>query len=233
MEEIECPVCGRLTLKAKYCAFCGAELTPKSGEVAELEELPDEVVEQLRLRIRMEEIAGELASLKGEIDELVKQISEGHDVEKYRLKVKELREKAQNLKNERERLAAEIKPFPLEDVAKKRSELEERILRLDAAHGKGEVSDEVYAKLRKEYEGQLDALKRSHFKEIALVEKWIDSLKRKIKKLTEEAELLYARHIAGEIPEESYMKEKGKLESELKESRVYAEMLELILRKWS
>ncbi|MBS7288070.1 MAG: CdvA-like protein [Candidatus Freyarchaeota archaeon] len=217
-----------MVAKARYCAFCGAELLQDGSE-----EIPNNVLEQLRIRKRIEEIAGEMAFLRNEIDKLTEQISEGRNIEEYALRVKELKEKIKLVKSERSSLEEKLKPLSLEKIAEERMNLEKRIKRLETIHERKEISDETYEKLKKEYGERLEQLKEEHYRQVIKVEKWIEQLKRKIKRIKNDSELLYARYMTGELTKEEYAKEKEKLSKELETNNIYAEMLELLLKKWS
>ncbi len=229
MSEITCPNCGRAVAKARYCVFCGVELPREDDET-----IPDEVLEQLKIRKEIEDLTGETAFLRGEIDKLIEQLSKRvENVEAYSSKVKELRERIRMIKGKRKSLEEKVAPLPLEKVAEEREKAEQRIKRLEELREKGEISQETFEKLKREYGEMLERLKGEHYKQVIKTEKWIEQLKRKVKHLKSESELLYARYMAGELPKEDYIKEKEKLDGELKLSTTYVEMLELILKKYS
>ncbi len=229
MNEVTCPSCNKKVAKGRYCAFCGAELFQESTE----EEIPGDILEQLRIRKRIEEITGEMAFLRGEIDKLTKQISEGKNIEDYILRVNELKEKVKLVKGERKSLEEKLKPLPLEKVAEERSSLEKRIQRLEALREKGEISDDTYERLKKEYSERLDQLKEEHYKQVIKIEKWLEQLKKRIKRIKNDSELIYARYMTGELTKEEYAREKEKLSKELETLSVHVEILELLLKKHS
>ncbi|MBS7247470.1 MAG: hypothetical protein QXW47_00760 [Candidatus Jordarchaeales archaeon] len=229
MDKLSCPSCGKTVTKGRYCAFCGAELLHENAE----EEISGDVLEQLRLRKRIEEVTGEIAFLRSEIDKLTEQISEGKNIEEYALRVKELREKIKLVKEERKALEEKLKPLPLEKVAEERANLEKRIKRLETLREKGEISDETYEKLKKEYSEKLDQFKEEHYRQVIKIEKWIEQLKKRIKRLKNDSELIYARYMTGELTKEEYMREKEKLNKELETNSFHVEMLEFLLRKYS
>lgn len=229
MSEVVCPRCGRTVVKARFCAFCGAELVKENLD----ESIPDDVLEQLMIRKRIEEVTGEIAFLKSEIDRLAKLIAESKSVEDYASKVRSLKEKIKRVSNERAILEEKVRPLSLERVAEERSSLEGRLKRLEEVFKRKEISNEAYEKLKREYSEKLEQLKEEHYKEIVKFEKWIESLKRKVKQIKEKSELLYARFVIGELTKEEYDKEKEKLDKELEVNNGYIEMLELILRKCS
>ncbi|MEM4587024.1 MAG: hypothetical protein QXP17_00230 [Candidatus Jordarchaeales archaeon] len=229
MGEVICPSCGRSVIKARFCAFCGSELIKENLD----EGVPNDVLEQLAIRKRIEEVTGEIAFLKSEIDRLAKVIAESKAVEDYALKVKNLKEKIKKVSSERASLEEKVKPLSLERVAEERASLEGKLKRLEEVFKRKEISNETYEKLKREYSEKLEHLKGEHYKEVIRFEKWIELLKRKVRQIKEESEILYARYAIGELTKEEYDREKEKLDKELELNNSYIEMLELILRKCS
>jgi len=173
MSEKVCPNCGKTSEAGmNYCMYCGTKLeekpTPLSEEKKETsmgestQEIPETLVEedkipqdirtQLELRAKLEEIIGETSVLKGEIDRLMEELSGEISIEEYKNKIKVLKSKVVELKKEREDVESLLRPLPLEQVAKEKEELKERLTKLKEVYRAKEISEETFERLRKEYE---------------------------------------------------------------------------------
>ncbi len=253
MSEKVCPNCGKTSEAGmNYCMYCGTKLeekpTPLSEEKKETsmgestQEIPETLVEedkipqdirtQLELRAKLEEIIGETSVLKGEIDRLMEELSGEISIEEYKNKIKVLKSKVVELKKEREDVESLLRPLPLEQVAKEKEELKERLTKLKEVYRAKEISDETFERLRKEYESEFEKAKKKHKVEKEKVKNWIAQLEKDRKKIQEELELLYARYKTGEIPEEEYQKNKDELKKELNRTQISLENLRIEIRQW-
>ncbi|MEM2145583.1 MAG: CdvA-like protein [Candidatus Jordarchaeaceae archaeon] len=252
MSEKGCPRCGKpVKVGMKYCMYCGASLEKKDNLLAEQkveildkptqvtveeplveEEIPEDIKTQLDLRTKLEEIIGETSTLSGEIDKLMEGLSGEISVEEYKNEIKTLKNRVLELRREREEVEKLIKPLPLEQLARNKEELRERLEKLKGVYKSKEISTETFEKLRKEYESEFDEIRRKHRREKDRVENWIAKLEKDRKKIQEQIELLYARYKTGELTDKEYQKEKEDLKNQFNRTQSSLENLRMEIRQW-
>lgn len=253
MTEKRCPRCGKPSkVGMKYCIYCGASLEKKDDLSTEQkvepldfkstqttveeplveEEIPEDIKTQLELRTKLEEIIGETSTLSGEIDKLMEGLSGDISIEEYKNEIKTLKNRVLELKREREEVEKLIKPLPLEQLARNKEELRERLEKLKGVYKSKEISTETFEKLRKEYESEFDEIRRKHRREKDKVENWIAKLEKDRKKIQEQIELLYARYKTGELTDKEYQKEKEDLKKQFNRTQSNLENLRMEIRQW-
>ncbi|MEX2724310.1 MAG: CdvA-like protein [Candidatus Freyarchaeota archaeon] len=253
MSEKVCPSCGK-TGKAgmKYCMYCGEKLEEKdewfseekpeetqlesfheaSEEISGKEEIPEDIKYQLELRTKLEELIGERSELTREIDRMMEGLSGDISIEEYKNRIKNLKNRVAELKKEEKDIEKLIKPLPLEKTSKEKEELKARLDKLKEVYRSKEISNETFEKLRKEYEKELEEVKKRHRIEKDRVESWIAQLEKERKNIQETLELLYARHKTGELSEGEYQKKKEELEKTLNRTQISLENLKIEVRQW-
>ncbi|MHA1263741.1 MAG: hypothetical protein ACTSRS_00755 [Candidatus Helarchaeota archaeon] len=182
----------------------------------EEETLSDEVIDQIALRVELEQLDLSLKEIRGKIEELGELISKIEVTEEVEQRIQEFKNKIKEIKTKRENLNAEKRPLPFEADLTKKKEIQERLKNLNEAYRSKKVTETAFKKLRAEYEQQLQEIDQKSRSFKAKINTWIKKLKADKAGIEEQLELLEARYAAGELKEDSFAEQKKTFEEKLK-----------------
>lgn len=163
------------------------------------EALSEEVIEQIALRVELEQLDQSMADIRSKLEELGEMISKIEVTEEVEQKIKTFKNKIKEIKVKREDLNAEKRDLPFDADLTKKKEIQDRLAKLNEAYRSKKVTESAFKKLRTEYEQQLQEIdtKSRSFK--AKINTWIKQLKADRTRAQEQLELLEARQAAGEL----------------------------------
>lgn len=179
------------------------------------ETLSDDVVDQIALRVELEQLDTALADIRGKLEELGEMLSKVEVTDEIEQKIKAFKNRIKDIKAKRDNLNAEKRDLPFEADLTKKLEIQDRLKNLNEAYRSKKVTESAFKKLRDEYEQQLqdiDAKSRS-FK--AKINTWIKKLKIDREKTQETLEILEARFAAGEMTKDSFEETKTDYEEKI------------------
>ncbi len=188
----------------------------RSSTPQPVETLSEEIIEQIALRVELEQLDVSMAEIRSKLEELGEMISKIEVTDDIEQKIKTFKNKIKEIKAKRENLNAEKRDLPFDADLTKKKEIQERLAKLNDAYRSKKVTESAFKKLRNEYEQelqQIDAKSRS-FK--AKINTWIKQLKAERTKTEEELELLEGRHAAGEMGEDDFAEKKNNFENKVK-----------------
>ena len=163
------------------------------------EALSEEVIEQIALRVELEQLDQSMVDIRSKLEELGEMISKIEVTEEVEQKIKTFKNKIKEIKVKREDLNAEKRDLPFDADLTKKKEIQDRLAKLNDAYRSKKVTESAFKKLRIEYEQQLQEIdtKSRSFK--AKINTWIKQLKADRTRAQEQLELLEARQAAGEL----------------------------------
>ena len=171
----------------------------ESAPTQAAEALSEEVIEQIALRVELEQLDQSMVDIRSKLEELGEMISKIEVTEEVEQKIKTFKNKIKEIKVKREDLNAEKRDLPFDADLTKKKEIQDRLAKLNDAYRSKKVTESAFKKLRIEYEQQLQEIdtKSRSFK--AKINTWIKQLKADRTRAQEQLELLEARQAAGEL----------------------------------
>lgn len=215
---IKCSNCGtEYEPSDRFCSNCGKPVI-KKGELMPSEKEPEKVIDM---------VASEKRSIQEELDTLRAKLAAGeltsaeYDVTRTALN-KRLLNIERQLEPSPHRAAASspvdmpavVKPEPVVDLVNERDRVATWLQNLDAK--KGDFSEEVYAKVKRDYETRLAAAKTSLDATVGDLQRLLGYHKQQREQTSIELEDLEVRHAAGEIDDEYHKTQKADLQSRIK-----------------
>ncbi|MHA1648899.1 MAG: hypothetical protein ACTSYB_01805 [Candidatus Helarchaeota archaeon] len=194
----------------------------------EPEELDEETIEQIALRVELEQLDRAMSDIRKKIEDLAEMISKIEVTDEIENKIKTFKNKVKEIKAKREKLNAEKKELPFERDLLKKKEIQERLKNLNEAYRSKKVTESAFKKLRDEYESQLREIDNKSRAFKAKINIWIKKLKSNKTNIQEELELIEARYAAGELTSDAYEKEKHAASEKLKR---YNDVIEYLSAK--
>jgi chromosome segregation ATPase len=187
-----------------------------SSSPPEVESLSEDIINQIALRVELEQLDTSLTEIRGKLEELGEIISKIEVTEEIEQKIKLFKNKIKNIKAKRENLNAEKRDLPFESDLESKKEIQNRLKNLNEAYRSKKVTESAFKKLRAEYEEEIQAIdsKSRSFK--AKINTWVKKLKLDRSQIEEKLELLEARHAAGEIQKDQFDLQKKELEEKIK-----------------
>lgn len=253
---IFCTNCGaKISGSAKFCRFCGKK-TKLSGkktdptplrreirsetqqansrppvEVTEpYEEIPEDILNILYSRKRNTKIDSEMRKLLSEVEQIEKKLEVGlmESSESTNL-ITGIKENLTKLQAEKKSLTeGKIK---IESLIEDKNKFQTVLEKLEDKKRLGEVSEEVYRTLHKDYSTNLNNAKRDLGIEERKCRRWIVQLRKDTKKLQKEAESIKVRAEIETIIDPETTKQISELLKKSKKQDIAADVLGEILDK--
>ncbi|NVM53027.1 MAG: CdvA-like protein [Candidatus Helarchaeota archaeon] len=182
----------------------------------EPEPLSEEVIDQIALRVELEQLDQSMNEIRSKLEELGEMISKMDVTPEIEQKIKNFKGQIKEIKAKRENLNAEKRDLPFDADLTKKKEIQDRLKKLNEAYRSKKVTEAAFKKLRGEYEQSLQEIddKSRSFK--AKINTWIKKLKSDRNKTQEQLELLEARFAAGEMGQHKYEEEKTDYKEKVK-----------------
>ena len=215
---IFCTNCGaKISGSAKFCRFCGkkskpsgkkTEPTPSRREIRSevqqsdsrppiesteaFEEIPEDILNILYSRKRNTKIDSEMRKLLGEVEQIEKKLEVGlmESSESTSL-IKDIKNNLTKLQEEKKSLTEGT--IKIESLIEDKNKFQTVLEKLEDKKRLGEVSEEVYRTLHKDYSTNLNKAKRDLGIEERKCRRWIIQLRKDSKKLQKEAESIKVR----------------------------------------
>ncbi|NVM04712.1 MAG: zinc ribbon domain-containing protein [Candidatus Helarchaeota archaeon] len=195
------------------------KVAPK--EETKPEKIPEEIIEQYYIRVKIKQYDKKLKDHKEKIDTFLSELNE-EELEEIKDEIPKLKEAINRLKQRRKELLAEKKPLPHEDLLEERKKIRKQISNLKNKFHLKEIEPHVYEKLRSEYDTKLKKLNEKLKDKYYFEENWQKLLKKDIEKQEEQLRILEGRLKVGELSKKAY-------ENKINEVNEQIEKLSLLL----
>lgn len=191
----------------------GKEAAPSEKEP---EPLSEEVMEQIALRVELQQLDESMNDIRKKLEDLGAMVSKVEITPDIENKIKNFKEQIKEIKAKREKLNAEKRDLPFEEELTQKREIQDRLKNLNEAYRTKKVTESAFKKLRSEYEEKLTTLDNKTHLFKTKISTWIKKIKDDEKHYQEKLELIDARFAAGEMTQTQYEKDKKESEEKIK-----------------
>jgi chromosome segregation ATPase len=221
--RLSCPYCGTpIKGSENFCRYCGrlikGAVTPSSvqeGASVELE-IPNDVLEQIEIRVELNAIDNRLRTFKEEVNEMDSLLKNADiPLGDYKDRIAKIREETKSAKDSKTELEQKLKPFPFEAHKTQYSELKDKTEKLEKLRSTRQIGDEAYKTLSREYQLKKRELENMIMNDNTSIKNWINLLAVERTSVKKQLDILSAKQAVGDLSDEGFVEEKKRLQDRL------------------
>jgi chromosome segregation ATPase len=231
--RLSCPYCGTpIKGSENFCRYCGrlirGSVTPGSGQEepsVELE-IPSDVLEQIEIRVQLNEIENRLKTFKEEVNEMDSLLKNADiPLGDYKDRIGKIREETRTSKESKAELEEKMKPFPFEAHKTQYAEIKEKTDKLEKLRATRQIGDEAYKTLSREYQFKKRELENMISNDNTNLKNWINLLSIERTSVKKQLDILSAKQAVGDLSDQGYVEEKKKLQDRVALTEFATELL--------
>ncbi|MHA1237914.1 MAG: hypothetical protein ACTSSJ_01490 [Candidatus Odinarchaeia archaeon] len=230
MDELKlCPNCLRSVKRhERFCKFCGYPLKydPNISERRLGIPIPDQVINQLDIRLNLENIKEKKKNLQLQLKEIEKEfelrVKPLSEIEKQ---IDELKDKLEKIAGEEENFKSIIEPLPIEKLVKKKECFEDELKNLDMRLEAGEIEEDAYYSLHETLKLKIQNIKSQIKDELERFKTWISMLNSRVKTFEIRLNDALLKYESGILSESEYKNIIPTLNKEINKYKNYLRIL--------
>lgn len=231
--RLSCPYCGTpIKGSENFCRYCGrlirGTITPSSvqeGPSIELE-IPNDVLEQIEIRVQLNAIDNRLRTFKEEVNEMDSLLKNADiPLGDYKDRIAKIREETKTAKESKTELEQKVKPFPFEAHKAQYSELKDKTEKLEKLRATKQIGDEAYKTLSREYQFKKRELENMISNDNTSIKNWVNLLTIERTSVKKQLDIISAKQAVGDLSDEGYVEEKKRLQDRLAMTEFATELM--------
>jgi chromosome segregation ATPase len=231
--RLSCPYCGTPVKGSEnFCRYCGrlirgtVTISPdKEGPSVELE-IPNDVLEQIEIRVQLNAIDNRLRTFKEEVNEMDSLLKNADiPLGDYKDRIAKIREESKTARETKAELEQKLKPFPFEAHKTQYSELKDKTEKLEKLRATRQIGDEAYKTLSREYQLKKRELENMIINDNTSIKNWVNLLAIERASVKKQLDILSAKQAVGDLSDEGFVEEKKRLQDRLAMTEFATELM--------